>query len=309
MPDVTPQPQQALPDYRQQIEAEQPNERELTSDHPGPQQPQQPQAVPSNATNPSSSSDNVTSATASDTVDSQTQQQSNQTENATTPEENLTIQQQARVATVIYDMLIRGGQNAATLTEQLSQAYPNAAALAQGYAAHVSSTIFQPLSNARMQYPQRTQESNRRDFVLRRISVSSVAWFCCFVGAAFASFRLWFIFLLALGATLANNTDNDILYHLVEYLANQTLDKGPKRELYKWMFNLLNEENPVVAINHHGPMAGASTTLMPDHIAAALLLTPITAGLLSFLLGGLSAFFVNVALRAAGGIRFENHEE
>lgn len=87
----------------------------------------------------------------------------------------------------------------------------------------------------------------------------------------------------------------------------QSLGEGPRGELYKWILRALTEQNPIVEFGL-GDEWLASIPL-PSYISAALVLTPITAGILCFLLGGMAALSVNFALRAAGGIRFQNHED
>lgn len=212
-------------------------------------------------------------------------------------------------------MLLRGGPNADTLSAHLAAAYPGSALIAREYAAYARQAVSSRIPYAQARERARTyvswgaefQRQPRGDFVLKRISVGSVAWFCFFIGSLLASLRLCFIFSLALAATLAHSQDSAFLYNLVDNIATESFGEGPRGELYKWIFRVLTEQNPIAEFGQGDEWL--ASVLLPSYISAALLLTPITAGVLCFLLGGMAAVSVNFALRAAGGIRFENHDD
>lgn len=216
------------------------------------------------------------------------------------------ISHEARVGAVIYDMLVRGGSEFEALAAQLSMAYPTPAAVARHFATYTRCAIHRPstLQEGGVT-PSDQTESN---FVLHRLNAYSVAWFCSILGSATASLRIWIIFILVLCATVANSSDNQSLYHFVEYVAGELVDEGPRRQLYRWLFSMVNYENQVVATNGSGSMGGATTSIVPDHVTLLLLFTPVIVGVLCFVVGGLSAICVNVVLRRTGGIRFDRRE-
>lgn len=223
------------------------------------------------------------------------------------------IEQQTRVAAMIYDATLRGGPAAAPIVAQLSAAYPDAAIIAHlcvSYQLHnLASTPVLPAPT----YPQSYDFSGAQFhqhpgcFVLRRINVSSIAWFCFFVGSFLATVRLSLIFGLAMAATLARIFDNDPMFYVINYVATQAFGDGPRNELYKWLFAVFTAQNPLHAFENTGALSASQ--ILPSHISAAILLTPVTAGMLCFALGALAAISVNLALRLSGGIRFENHND
>lgn len=228
---------------------------------------------------------------------------------------------QARVAAVIYDAILRGGPSAHSLTTQLSAAYPTSAAIAHQYLSHTHAQFNHhlPLPHFHNQLPSLQQpaqlhsvygahfERHHRGFILRRIDVSSIAWFCFLIGSLLASLRICFIFTLALAATLARVADNDNLYEIIDNVASQCLGNGPLIELYQWLFAVLTEQDPTHIFVQANVLA--VSYMLPSYIAAAILLTPVTAGMLCFCLGGLAAVVVNFALRVAGGIRFQSYDD
>lgn len=218
------------------------------------------------------------------------------------------IQIQARIATVLYDMLIRGheGPEISSHFTELTNAFPLSAAVARQYATHISETVFKP-----MQYAAYIQQAmRRRTYVLHRISITSVAMFCGVASAFIASLWLWFVITLAIAATIARLTSNTLLSTTVQFFASPLLRKdGMTRLLYEWVFNFMNQENPIVAIRRHGPMAGARMSFSPDLHITTVFLIPVVIGLVHGIIGGLFALAVNMGLNAIGGIRYESHDD
>eukprot|EP00177_Eucheuma_denticulatum_P002263 GFKZ01004055.1.p2 GENE.GFKZ01004055.1~~GFKZ01004055.1.p2 ORF type:complete len:250 (+),score=27.27 GFKZ01004055.1:289-1038(+) len=222
-------------------------------------------------------------------------------------------EQQARVAAMIYDATLHGGPAAAPFVAQLSVAYPDAAIVAHQcvyyHLNNLAATSVLPTAT----YPQSQVFSGAQfdqypgSFVLRRINVSSIAWFCFFVGSFLASLRLSFIFGLAMAATLARIFDNEPMFDVINYVATQAFGDGPRNELYRWLFAVFTEQNPLHAFEDAGALSASQ--ILPSHISAAILLTPVTAGMLCFAMGTVAAISVNFALRLSGGIRFESHND
>lgn len=235
-----------------------------------------------------------------------TQPQADQSQDDQTTQHS--IQTQARIATVLYDMLIRGqeGPEISSYFTELTNAFPSSAVVARQYATHVSETIFQP-----MQYAAYVQQAmRRRTYVLHRISISSVAMFCGVASAFVASLWLWFVLTLAIMATIARLTNNALLSATVQFFASPFLqNNGMTRLLYEWVFNFMNQDNPIVVIRRHGPMAGARTSFSPDLHITTVFLIPVVIGLVYGIIGGVFALTVNMGLNAIGGIRYESHDD
>ncbi|CAN8073151.1 unnamed protein product [Agarophyton chilense] len=219
------------------------------------------------------------------------------------------VQTNARIATVIYDMLIRGSGESAeneTYYNELINTFPASAELAREYAIHVAETVFQPLQCAR--YVQETMR--RRSLVLRRVNISSVAMLFGIGSAFVSSLWLWFIMSLAIAATLARALNNEAFTSTVQFFASPFLKRdGLTRLLYEWLFNFMNQENPIVAVRNHGPLAGIRTSFSPNLHITTVFLIPVVIGLVYGVIGALFAISFNIGLNAIGGIRYEAHED
>lgn len=223
--------------------------------------------------------------------------------NATSNRENSTtmppppVEDEARIGAVIYDMFMRGGPEAENLSAPLVEGHPMAAAIARHFALHATQMIMPSLVQA-------SQQS--RDFVVRRISVIPFAWFCSFLGSMFAAIHLWVIFSLALFSTIAKLSESQTMTEFSSFLATELLGKGPRRQLYRWILELINEAHPIASISSFGPTAGGGALSMPDYSMTFYLLNPFISGIIFFILGFMAGIAINACLRIAGGVRLES---
>lgn len=114
------------------------------------------------------------------------------------------------------------------------------------------------------------------------------------------------IFALAAASVLANAAQNELAVKVVQFVAAQTIGEGTFRQLYASLRALLTDHNQIVAF---GDQRLIQADWLPSYLCAAILLTPLSVAVACFILGGLAAVSVNFALRAAGGIRFQNHDD
>ena len=190
------------------------------------------------------------------------------------------------VTIVMIDMLIRGGNDAEEQYRRLAEAYPRASAIAQNYTDRAYNQPL-PLSSV----PNGSEllfGDTEQNFIVDRIRVASVAWFSFMIGSLVATLRIWIVILLAIVAALGKSTDNTIIYELAKEVTDATLRDNPRRQLYQWIFEMLNDNAGLNELNID---------------AAAVLMGPIVMGCIGFFIGIVVGVMVNMALRMIGGIR------
>lgn len=190
-------------------------------------------------------------------------------------------------------MMLRGNATHLPVIERLSARYPNASAVAAHYA-----HLFRLLACPAPRFPR------RQDFVLSRIRPASVAWFCFFSGAICAAMQLLVIFGLAAAQVAASASREEGAVRAVKLVTGQVIGDGNLRDMFSWIVALLTDQNQIIAPRD---LHLVDAEWLPSVLCASILLTPLSVGIICFLLGGLAAFCVNFALRVAGGIRFQNH--
>lgn len=193
---------------------------------------------------------------------------------------------EALVAVVMIDMLIRGGNDAEEQYRRLAEAYPRATTIAQHC---VERAYNQPLPLSSV--PNGSEllfGDTEQNFIVDRIRVASVAWFSFMIGSLVATLRIWIVVLLAIVAALGKNTDSTAIYQLAKEVTDATLKDNPRRQLYQWIFEMLNDNAGWNELNID---------------AAAVLMGPIVMGCMGFFIGIVVGVLTNVALRLIGGIR------
>lgn len=204
-------------------------------------------------------------------------------------------------------MLLRGA-NAEPLSSHLSRAYPGAACLARQYAQYARQALL-VTNHARGAQGAQASDQTRNDFVLGRVSVPNIAWFCFFVALLHGTVRLLVVFAFFFAAVMFNSAEKPMLSTVLSKLFTYTVNESPYIELFKWLTRVLSHD-PVTPMGSTEKWKAAAE--LNDYLAASLLFTPLFQGVMAFLAGATLSMLVNSALSIVGGIRLQNgvpHED
>lgn len=190
------------------------------------------------------------------------------------------IAEQARVATEIYGLLLRGVALDDASMLRLSTAYPSAAALAFQFALRSRATLQVPGSIGATQSPNAQPPATSSDgrAIIRRVHVMSFARMCGWAGLLLATLNLAIAGSMAICVRMLREDYPDIVH-----VAETVLSGGPSLRLYRRLSGFLEV-----------------------HILAADLLAifffPLGSSMTALVIGVVFASFINICLEAAGGL-------
>lgn len=218
-----------------------------------------------------------------------------------------TVREQAQVATVLYDMILKGVPQDDELFMRLSATYPASAALAYQFVTRARATLSEALPTGQTepaQAPVIPHAPLRRGvLVLERVSIRSCAKVFALLGLLCTLSQMLFVLMLAVGTTLSYDKSPELAAFLRE-VAETAVGSGQGLEVYKW----------VLAIVKQWLLGEAAQNKLPPHVSPALavqvaLVMPLIVSALCFIIGSVAAYVVNVALAITGGARVHHRQD
>lgn len=224
-------------------------------------------------------------------------------EHAAPPAATPSIEEQARVATVLYDMHIRGGTLDDATAAQLSAAYPASATLARHCAWRGRQAVLAERAAPPPRQPHRPRTSSRshRVSVVRRIDIFSFARMCGWLGFVLALSKVAFAALLAFSTTFAREAHPEFAKQIVD-AAEAIVGTGRGLQLYRTLLEFVE----IQFGSSNTPVASITGAANGVYLAACF---PVGVALLATVTGAAIGYSINVALILCGGFRFEHRRE